>query len=82
MDQGFDLLSFRLVVLILGLVVLTTVFGGLALAYVDHAGKLPDVIISLGSASVGALVGLLVPSPVVPGKPTIPTITTETVSKQ
>jgi len=55
------------VVVILGLTVLGTVFGGLALVSVGHADpnmKLPDSIVAIGSAAIGALAGLLAPSPV------------------
>lgn len=62
-----DVWIYRAVVVILGITVLATVFGGLAIALLQHAdanAKLPDAIISIGSAAVGALAGLLAPSPV------------------
>src|SRR5260370_38660807 len=58
---------YRAVVIILGLAVLATVFGGLTLVLVLHSDpniKLPDAIVAIGSAAVGALAGLLAPSPV------------------
>jgi hypothetical protein len=61
-----DVWIYRAVVVILGLTVLGTVFGGLALVAVGHADpnmKLPDSIVAIGSAAVGALAGLLAPSP-------------------
>ena len=65
-----DVWIFRAVVVILGLAVLGTVFGGLALVAVGHGAsdmKLPDAIVAIGSAAVGALAGLLAPSPVTRG---------------
>jgi hypothetical protein len=62
-----DVWIYRAVVVILGLTVLSTVFGGLALVAVGHADpsmKLPASIVAIGSAAVGALAGLLAPSPV------------------
>jgi hypothetical protein len=62
-----DVWIYRAVVVILGLTVLGTVFGGLALVAVGHADpnmKLPDSIVAIGSAAIGALAGLLAPSPV------------------
>lgn len=52
---------YRIVVGSLGLVILIAVIGGIYLAYVDK--KLPEGIIALASAAVGALAGLLAPSP-------------------
>jgi hypothetical protein len=62
-----DVWIYRAVVVILGLTVLGTVFGGLALVAAGHGEpnmKLPDAIVAIGSAAVGALAGLLAPSPV------------------
>ena len=62
-----DVWIYRAVVLILGVTVIATVFGGLAIAIFQHAdanAKLPDSIVAIGSAAVGALAGLLAPSPV------------------
>lgn len=64
---GTDVWIYRSVVFTLGLVLLSTVAGGIYLAYVGHGDqtiKLPDSIVALGSAAVGALAGLLAPSPV------------------
>jgi hypothetical protein len=61
-----DIWIYRGVVAVLGLTVLTTVFGGIYLAVIgkaDAAVKLPDAIVAIGSAAVGALAGLLAPSP-------------------
>ena len=62
-----DVWIYRAVVIILGLAVLGTVFGGLALVAVGHGDPnvaLPDAIVAIGSAAVGALAGLLAPSPI------------------
>jgi len=62
-----DVWIYRAVVIILGLAVLGTVFGGLALVAVgrgDPNVALPDAIVAIGSAAVGALAGLLAPSPI------------------
>lgn len=62
-----DVFIYRTVVLVLGTVLLTTVIGGIWLAFIGHGDqtvKLPDAIVAIGSAAVGALAGLLAPSPV------------------
>ena len=53
---------YRIVVISLGLTVLGTVFGGFSLAFKAGAA-IPEGLIALGSAAVGALAGLLAPSP-------------------
>jgi hypothetical protein len=58
-----DQVIYRLVVIWLGLVMLTSMGGSLALAWVNGADKIPDIFVALGSAAVGALAGLLAPSP-------------------
>jgi hypothetical protein len=60
-----DLWIYRAVVVILGTAVLATIFGGLVLAFYGNATnyKLPAEIVAIGSAAVGALAGLLAPSP-------------------
>jgi hypothetical protein len=58
---------YRAVVVVLGLTVLSTVLGGLAIVlflHQDASLKLPDSLVAIGSAAVGALAGLLAPSPV------------------
>jgi hypothetical protein len=58
---------YRAVVVTLGLTVLATIFGGLTIVIVGHGDanmKLPDALVAIGSAAVGALAGLLAPSPV------------------
>jgi len=56
---------YRIVVLALGIALLFVVIGAIVLA-VRATGdvKIPDTLTALGSASVGALAGLLAPSPV------------------
>ncbi len=53
---------FRLVVAFLGLAVLLTIVGGFYLS-IKTAVAIPEGLIALGSAAVGALAGLLAPSP-------------------
>jgi hypothetical protein len=51
---------YRMVVFFLGMIVVITVLGGML-----HTGKdqISDGIIAIGSAAVGAMAGLLAPSP-------------------
>lgn len=53
---------YRLVVVFLGLAVVLTIIGGFALS-LSSATDIPQGLIALGSAAVGALAGLLAPSP-------------------
>ena len=59
-----DVWIYRLVVIFLGLVVLFTVLGDITLMMTNQVKGLPDGIIAIGSAAIGALAGLLAPSPV------------------
>lgn len=54
---------YRTVVMILGLTVLITMLGGIII-YGVSAATIPGELVALGSAAVGALAGLLAPSPV------------------
>jgi hypothetical protein len=57
---------YRLVVIFLGLTILSTVIGGIYLAYLakgQQGIELSPGIVAIGSAAVGALAGLLAPSP-------------------
>lgn len=57
---------YRIVVSVLGLVVLITVIGGIILTWIGGASQnfqIPQGIVAIGSAAVGALTGLLAPSP-------------------
>jgi uncharacterized membrane protein len=61
-----DVWIYRIVVIILGMVVLATVLGGIYIAMFakgDATISLPEGIVAIGSAAVGALAGLLAPSP-------------------
>lgn len=49
---------YRAVVVILGIVIITSAIGALILS-----DKIPDSLIALGSTAIGALAGLLAPSP-------------------
>ena|ERR1700681_3775121 len=56
-----DVWIYRMVVGALGLVVLIAIIGAIVLSV---SGKpIPDVLTALGSAAIGALAGLLAPSP-------------------
>ena len=57
-----DAWIYRLVVGALGLTVLTTVVGAIALS-AQSISPVPDMLTAIGSASVGALAGLLAPVP-------------------
>jgi len=56
-----DVWIYRIVVGALALAILGSVAGAVALALQDRA--VPEVLLAIGSASVGALAGLLAPSP-------------------
>ncbi len=54
---------YRLIVIILGLTLLFTVIGGFGLILTGATKPIPEGLIAIGSAAVGALAGLLAPSP-------------------
>ena len=57
----WDVWIYRMVVFALGITVILGIIGAIILAM---AGKqIPEVLVALGSAAVGALAGLLAPSP-------------------
>ena len=61
-----DVWIYRTVVVVLGVTVLMTVAGGIYLEYFgkgDDKVSLPQGVVSIGSAAIGALAGLLAPSP-------------------
>ena len=61
-----DVWIYRLVVGALGLTVLIAVVGAIVLTAMgegETGRKVPEVLVALGSAAVGALAGLLAPSP-------------------
>jgi hypothetical protein len=57
-----DVLLYRIVVGSLGAAVLITLIGAILLVALGK--QVPEVLVALGSAAVGALAGLLAPSPV------------------
>ena len=57
----YDVWIYRMVVGALGLTVLTGVIGAIALAM--YGKDIPQLLVALGSAAIGALAGLLAPSP-------------------
>ncbi len=60
-----DTFVYRVVVVSLGATVVLTVLGAIAMSF---GGKTPpDLLTALGSAAVGALAGLLAPSPIARG---------------
>ncbi len=56
-----DILLYRIAVAVLGLLALVAALGSLML--VIKGKTTPEVLVALGSAGVGALVGLFAPSP-------------------
>lgn len=63
---SFDVWIYRAVVIILGIAVLCTVIGGIALTFAGHGDPkmtIPEAIVAIGSAAVGALAGILAPAP-------------------
>lgn len=61
-----DVIVYRIVVSLLGLVALITVLGPIIVSLANKATDvkdMPDGIIAIGSAAIGALAGLLAPNP-------------------
>ena len=56
-----DVWLYRIIVAALGLTVVASVVGAIALAMTRQST--PDVLVALGSAAIGGLAGLLTPSP-------------------
>jgi hypothetical protein len=54
---------YRGVLAILGAAVLLTTLGGLALAYYTPTVEIPQFIVAIGTTALGAIAGLLAPSP-------------------
>ena len=54
-----DVLLYRMTVVVLGAVVLIATLGAVWLGF--HRVDIPEFLVALGSAAVGALVGLLAP---------------------
>lgn len=62
-----DKTVYRIVVVSLGLVAVIAIFGALFLGTLQIFGEqvvVPDLMTALGSAAIGALAGMLAPSPV------------------
>ena len=61
-----DRWTYRIVVLSLGIVCIAAIGGAIYLSAIAPAGgtpNIPDVLTALGAAAIGALAGLLAPSP-------------------
>jgi hypothetical protein len=61
-----DRWTYRIVVLALGIVCVSAIGGAIylsAIASPSGTPKIPDVLTALGAAAIGALAGLLAPSP-------------------
>jgi hypothetical protein len=61
-----DRWTYRIVVLSLGFVSTAAILGAIFLSSIVSAGspaRIPDVLTALGAAAIGALAGLLAPSP-------------------
>lgn len=56
-----DIWIYRLVVIVLGLTVIASVIGTIALTLTGLST--PELLVALGSAVIGGLAGLLAPSP-------------------
>jgi hypothetical protein len=53
-----------LVVIFLGLVALVAIIGSIILKFHNAEAALPDALVAFGSAALGALGGVLAPSPI------------------
>lgn len=60
-----DVWIYRITTCVLGMVVLACLVGAIVLAL--DGRTTPELIVALGSAVIGSLAGLLVPSPLRPG---------------
>ncbi|MEW6363120.1 MAG: hypothetical protein AB1714_00625 [Acidobacteriota bacterium] len=61
-----DRWTYRIVVLALGIVCIAAIGGAIYLSAIASAGSapnIPDALTALGAAAIGALAGLLAPSP-------------------
>ena len=54
---------YYIVVIVLGLVALGAVGGVIWITFAKGAAEIPETITALGAAAIGALAGLLAPSP-------------------
>jgi hypothetical protein len=60
-EKTNDPILYRVAISVLGILAIVTAVGALALTFIDK--ETPEVLVSLGSAAVGALVGLFAPTP-------------------
>jgi len=58
-----DTLIYRITVMVLGLAVLTVIAAQLWITLDDPNTEIPQGLIAIGSAAIGALAGLLAPTP-------------------
>ena len=58
----YDKLLYRIAICVLGLLALLAGIGSIVITMSGRA-QVPDVLVALGSAAVGALVGLFAPAP-------------------
>lgn len=58
-----DAWIYRIVVLALSIVCITAVLGTIYLSATTASAQIPDVLTALGAAAIGALAGLLAPTP-------------------
>lgn len=56
----WDAAVYRITVTALGIAIILSLFGGIWLSHHDKA--IPEILIAIGSAAVGALAGLLAPT--------------------
>jgi hypothetical protein len=63
-DRPRDPWTYRLVVIFLGLVALVAIIGSIILKFHNAEAALPDALVAFGSAALGALGGVLAPSPI------------------
>jgi hypothetical protein len=63
----WDYWLYRIVVISLGIVAVTAIFGAIYLSAITPVGttvRLPETLTALGAAAIGALAGLIAPSPI------------------
>ncbi len=54
---------YQIVVVSLGAAILVALVGAIAIALTGQTDQIPDILVAIASASVGALAGLLAPQP-------------------
>jgi hypothetical protein len=58
-----DVWIYRIVVLVLGAAILGVVASALLLKLIDNQTGIPDALVAIGTGALGALAGLLAPTP-------------------